>query len=299
MDRFRSEFGLREDIYSVDVSDLNPVNSGDRHAALASPKLSLIFGPWARTELYLQAGYGFHSNDARADTATVNPDDSVVGTHLPVLVPARGAEFGIRTTAANELQSTLSLWYLHNDSELYFNGIDADSGITTASQQATNRYGVEFANYFRPAPWLAFDLDYADSWAHFVSPTTAAEDIAPGGTLVDEAIRQSLSSGVTVKNSGGWEASLRLRYFGPRPLTSTGSVKSDSTLILNLGMGWRINRTWKVTADILNLLDRRDHDIDYYYQSRNSPAPGSPAPDEIHFHAVEPLEFRLGIEATL
>jgi outer membrane receptor protein involved in Fe transport len=299
MDRFRSEFGLREDIYSVDVSDLNPVNSGNRHAALASPKLSLIFGPWARTELYLQAGYGFHSNDARADTATVNPDDSVVGTHLPVLVPARGAEFGIRTTAANELQSTLSLWYLHNDSELYFNGIDADSGITTASQQATNRYGVEFANYFRPAPWLAFDLDYADSWAHFVSPTTAAEDIAPGGTLVDEAIRQSLSSGVTVKNSGGWEASLRLRYFGPRPLTSTGSVKSDSTLILNLGMGWRINRTWKVTADILNLLDRRDHDIDYYYQSRNSPAPGSPAPDEIHFHAVEPLEFRLGIEATL
>jgi outer membrane receptor protein involved in Fe transport len=29
-DKFRSEFGLREDIYNVDVRDLDPVNSGDR-----------------------------------------------------------------------------------------------------------------------------------------------------------------------------------------------------------------------------------------------------------------------------
>jgi hypothetical protein len=298
-DKVRSEFGLREDIYNVDVRDLNPVNSGDRLAALASPKLSLIFGPWDNTEIYVQGGYGFHSNDARTDTATINPDDSVVGTHLPVLVPARGAEFGIRTTAISKLQSTLSLWCLHNDSELYFNGIDADSGITTASQQATIRYGIEFANYYRPMPWLTFDLDYADSWAHFVSPTTAAEDITPGGTLVDETIHQSLSGGVTVTSKTGWEVSLRLRYFGPRPLTSDGSIKSNSTSIVNLGTGYRINKKWKVTADVLNLLDRHDHDIDYYYQSQNSPKPGSPAPNEIHFHAVEPIELRLGVEARL
>jgi len=298
-EKFRSEFGLREDVINVDVRDLEPVNSGDRLAALPSPKLSLILGPWCRTEFYLQAGYGFHSNDARADTASANPDQTVVGTRLPVLVPARGAEVGVRTTSVSKLQSTLSLWCLHNDSELYFNGIDADSGITTASQQATYRYGIEFANYYRPAQWLTLDLDYADSSAHFVTPTTAAEDVTPGGTLVDEAIHQSLSGGVTVNAKSGWEASLRLRYFGPRPLTSTGSVRSDSTLIVNLGTAHRINRTWKVTADVLNALDRRDHDIDYYYQSRNSPAPGAPAPDEIHFHAVEPIELRIGVEAKL
>ena len=298
-DKVRSEFGLREDIYNVDVRDLNPVNSGDRLAALASPKLSLIFGPLDNTEVYVQGGYGFHSNDARSDTATINPDDSVVGTHLPVLVPARGAEIGIRTTAISKLQSTLSIWCLHNDSELYFNGIDADSGITTASQQATNRYGIEFANYYKPTRWLTFDLDYADSWAYFVSPTTAAEDVTPGGTLVDEAIHQSLSGGVTVNGRAGWEVSLRLRYFGPRPLTSDGSVKSDSTSIVNLGTGYRINKTWKMTADVLNLLNRHDHDIDYYYQSQDSPVSGSPAPNEIHFHAVEPIELRIGIEARL
>jgi len=68
---------------------------------------------------------------------------------------------------------------------------------------------------------------------------------------------------------------------------------------VNLGTGYRINKKWKVTADVLNLLDRHDHDIDYYYQSQNSPKPGSPAPNEIHFHAVEPIELRLGVEARL
>ena len=298
-DKFRSELGLREDVYNVDVKDLDPINSGNRLAALPSPKLSLVFGPWDKTEFYVQGGYGFHSNDARADTATVNPDDSIVGTHLPVLVPARGGEVGVRTTAISKLHSTLSLWYLHNDSELYFNGIDADSGQTTASAQSTRRYGIEFSNYYTPAPGLTFDLDYTDSWAYFTTPTTADEDVTPGGTLVDEAIHQSLAAGMTVSSQSGWEASFRLRYFGPRPLTSDGSVKSASTLIVNLGTGYRINSRWRITCDVLNLLNRHDHDIDYYYQSQNSPAPGSPAPNEIHFHPVEPIQVRFGIEAKL
>jgi outer membrane receptor protein involved in Fe transport len=277
-ERFRTDLGFREDVFGVSVSDLDPSNSGNRAAAHFGPKLSLIFGPWKGTEAYLQGGYGFHSNDARAVTASENPDGSVVGTHLPLLVPAMGAEAGVRSAAVNGLQSTISVWCLHNDSELYFDGIDADSGETTASQQATNRYGVEFANYYTPVAGLTLDLDYSDSRARFVSPTTAAEDPTPGGTLVDEAVHRTLAAGATVRSRGGWETSLRLRYFGPRPLTSTGSVSSASTLIVNLGAGYRINRSWRVTGEVLNLLDRRDHDIDYYYQSRNSPAPGAPSP---------------------
>jgi hypothetical protein len=295
---FRTDFGLREDVTAVDVSDLDPANSGRRAAALPSPKLNLVFGPWDQTEVYAEAGYGFHSNDARAVTATVNPDDSIVGTRLPLLVAARGAEIGIRSTAVPKLQSTLSLWWLRSDSELYFNGIDADSGETTASQQATHRYGIELSNYYTPLEWLTFDLDYADSWAYFDSPTTAAQDLTPGGTLVDEAVHQTLSTGVTARGKAGWEATVRLRYFGPRPLTSDGSVRSRSTLVANLGLGYRIDPRWRLTAEVLNFLNRHDHDIDYYYQSRNSPAPSSPALNEDHFHPEEPIELRLGVEAT-
>lgn len=298
-DTVRTDFGLRQDVTAVDVRDLDPANSGRRIAALPSPKLSLVFGPWDRTEFYVQAGYGFHSNDARAATATVNPDASLVGTRLPLLVPARGAEVGVRTAALHRLQSTLSLWYLHSNSELYFNGLDSDSGETSATQQSTHRYGTEFANYYTPVDGLTFDLDYADSWAYFDSPTTASEDVTPGGTLVDEAVHQTLSAGMTVGSQTGFEATVRLRYFGPRPLTSDGSVKSDSTLVANLGFACRVNAHWRATLEVLNFLNRHDHDIDYYYQSRNAPSSSAPAPNEDHFHPVEPIAILLGLEASL
>jgi outer membrane receptor protein involved in Fe transport len=295
----RSDLGLREDLYRDGVQAQLPVNSGVRTGALASPKATLTFGPWNGTEFYVQAGYGFHSNDARATTASLNPDGTLVGGRLPVLVPAHGGEIGVRSLIVPQLQSTLSLWGLHNNSELYFDGLDADSGDASTSQQATRRYGVEFSNFYTPAPWVTFDLDFADSSAHFTAPTTAAEDLTPGGTLVDEAIHTSLSSGITFRRGKDWDASLRLRYFGPRPLTSDGSVTSHSTTIVNLGSSWQLTRRWKVRAEVLNLLDRRDHDIDYYYTSRNSPAPGSPTLTEDHFHPVEPIEFRFGLEAKL
>ncbi len=298
-ERFRSELGIRESFADDHVRDRDPRNSGKRSAALTSPKLNLVFGPWDKTELYIQGGNGFHSNDARAVTSTVDPDGSSIGGRPGVLIPARGAEVGVRTTAISKLQSTLSIWYLHSNSELYFNGFDADAGETTPSAQSSHRYGVEFANYYTPVPGLTLDLDYADSWAYFNAPTTASQDVTPGGTRIDEAIRQSLAAGATIEAGRGWEASLRLRYFGPRPLTSDGSIKSASTLIVNLGMGYKINRRWRLTCDVLNLLNRHDHDIDYYYQSRNVPRADAPAPNEDHFHPVEPIEVRFGVEARL
>ena len=281
-DKFRSELGFREDIYDVNVTDYtNSANSGHQVATLPSPKLSLIFGPWDKTELYVQGGEGFHSNDARATTATVNPDGSTVGTNLPLLVQAYGGEVGVRTSAVPHLQSTLSVWWLHNDSELYFDGIDADSGDTTASQQSTHRYGVEWANYYTPVKGLTFDMDLADSWAYFDSPTTAAEDITPGGALVDEAIHESASGGVTAHQDDGWSESLRLRFFGPRPLDSTGSVESSPTLIVNAQVGYQFSPHCEVTLEALNLLDRHDHDIDYYYQSQITPCVRARQPNSL------------------
>ena len=37
---------------------------------LVSPKGGLVLGPWAKTEFYVNAGTGFHSNDARGATIT-------------------------------------------------------------------------------------------------------------------------------------------------------------------------------------------------------------------------------------
>src|SRR5690606_31594049 len=119
------------------------------------PKLSLIFGPWAQTELYLNGGLGFHSNDGRGTTQAVDPVDPLVQTY--------GAEIGARTTLVPGLHSTLAFWWLDIDSELLFIG---DAGNTEASRPS-RRYGVEVANYYTLTDWLSLDLDVSFSHSEF------------------------------------------------------------------------------------------------------------------------------------
>ena len=65
--------GMRGDFSSFDVSSESPPTPASAATSIVSPKLSLIFGPWAKTEFYLNAGFGFHSNDARGTVITVDP----------------------------------------------------------------------------------------------------------------------------------------------------------------------------------------------------------------------------------
>jgi outer membrane receptor protein involved in Fe transport len=301
-EKLRTDAALRGDVGHVDVSSLvTPANSGTATKVLPSPKLSLIFGPWSNTEFYVQGGFGFHSNDARGATQTVepvsadNPYPNTLSSRIPLLVPTKGAELGVRTSAVSHMQSTVSLWYLHSDSELQQDG---DTGGTVASKQPSNRYGVELANYYTPVEHLTFDLDLADSSARFTAIDGAdAAPGSPGGKIVPEAVGWVISSGITLHLPKGFSESLRLRYFGPRDLTSDGDYRSKATALLNAGIGYQINKTWRVSAEFLNLLNRRDHDIDYAYTSQITPT-ATPAFTDV-FHPVEPFQVRFGLHCTL
>jgi len=300
-EKFRSVAALRADLQYFDVTSLvTPANTGTASKFLPSPKISLIFGPWSKTEFYAQGGFNFHSNDGRGATQTVqpisaeNPFPNTPASKIPALVPTKGAEVGVRTLVVPHLQSTVSLWYLHSASELQQDG---DTGGTVASQQPSNRYGVEWANYYTPLEHLAFDFDLADSAALFTSIDGAdAAPGSPGGRRVPEAVGWVISSGITLPNLKGFSGSLRLRYFGPRYLTSDGIYHSNPTALLNGEVGYRINEKWRVSAELFNLLNRRDHDINYAYSSQITPT-AAPAFTNV-FHPVEPFQVRFGLRRT-
>jgi hypothetical protein len=300
-EKFRTVMALRGDVGHVDVTSLvTPANSGTATKVLPSPKLSLIFGPWSHTEFYVQGGFGFHSNDARGATQTVepvsadNPYPNTPSSRIPLLIPTKGAEIGVRTMAVSHLQSTVSLWYLRSQSELQQDG---DTGGTVASLSPSNRCGVELANYYTPVEHLTFDFDLAKSSARFTAMDggDAAPD-SPGGKSVPEAVGLVISSGITLHLPKGFSESLRLRYFGPRDLTSDGVYRSRATALLNAGIGYQINKTWRVSVEFLNLLNRRDHDIDYAYTSQVTPT-ATPAFTNV-FHPVEPFQVRFGLHYT-
>ncbi|MGD0402967.1 MAG: TonB-dependent receptor [Candidatus Acidiferrales bacterium] len=322
-EKFRTVLAFRGDEAIYNVTSLTPsyvatelpgapvvnfakLNSGLATKFLPSPKASLIFGPWAKTEFYLQGGFSFHSNDARGATQRVEPISPdfpfpTSSTLISPLVQTKGGEVGVRTLIVPHLQSTLSIWYLHSNSELQQDG---DTGGTVASEQSSNRYGVEWANYYTPLEHLAFDFDLADSRARFtqIDPADAAFSNVgggqypvqgPGGYRVPEAVGWVISSGVTVHDYKGFSSSLRLRYFGPRDLTSDGIYRSNLTALLNAQVRYQINRRWSISADFLNLLDRRDSDIDYAYISRITPT-DTPAFTDV-FHPTEPFQVRFAL----
>jgi outer membrane receptor protein involved in Fe transport len=117
----RTIAGLRVDASRFRVNAVDATNSGTASAGLVNPKGGVTFGPWKSTEFYVNGGTGFHSNDARGTTITRDGEGHPVDRVTP-LVRAEGAEIGVRTIAIPHVQSTLTAWTLHLDSELVFSG---------------------------------------------------------------------------------------------------------------------------------------------------------------------------------
>ncbi|MDN2716064.1 TonB-dependent receptor [Janthinobacterium sp. SUN120] len=276
----RTVAGLRADAYRFDVRSDRAANSGTASDHLFSPSLSVIAGPWRDTEAYLNIGNGFHSNDARGTTITVDPKTGEAADKVTPLVRSRGLELGLRSAAIAGLQTSLSLYRLDFDSELLFIG---DAGATEAGRPS-RRYGVEFSSYYKAASWLSLDLDLA-----YARARSRGSD--PVGDFIPGAIEGVAQLAMTVTPPGPWSGSLRLRYFGPRPLIEDNSVRSAASVGLNGRIAYQIDKTLRVEVEGYNLANRRDSAIDYYYASR---LPGEAQPvDDIHFHPVESRSLRL------
>ena len=279
----RSNLGLRGDFYRFKVDSDNSANSGKTSDSLLSPKFGLVLGPWSNVEYYLNYGHGFHSNDARGATITLDPASGAAAERVKPLVRAKGGEVGLRATPLKGFQTSLALWRLGLDSELVFVG---DAGTTQASRPS-RRQGLEWANYYRPFGTVTFDFDLTLSRARFSeSGPKAAGDIIPGST------NRTLSGGVTFGGPQGWSGGLRLRYFGPRSLNEDNSQRSGSSTLVNARLSYAISKQFKFGVEVLNVFNRKVDDISYFYASR---LPGEPAAgiEDKHFHPAEPMSLRL------
>ncbi len=281
---FRSIAGLRYDTYRFNVTALSdPANSGNKTAGIWSPKLSLVFGPWAQTEYFVNAGYGFHSNDARGVTIKVDPATGNPVDAATPLVRSKGAELGLRTEAVANLQSSLALWYLKIDSELAFVG---DAGTTEAGRPS-ERYGVEWSNRWRPASWLFVDLDLAWNHARFTG-------YAPEGDYIPGAPDVVVSAGLGVQQYGPWSGAMFLRYIGAYPLVEDNSFRSDPQTVFDAQVGYQFTPNLKLRLDVFNLFNQQTDDITYRYESR---LPGEPAAGVVdnHIHPGEERSFRVSL----
>jgi len=322
-DWLRTNVGWRGDFYQTSVNSyFTPANSGSANAFIGSPKFGVVFGPFAKTELFINAGEGFHSNDARGVTITESPTDGSPLQASPFLVKTKGAEVGLRSKLVPGLTSSMSVFLLDSASEILFAG---DAGNTKASRPS-RRYGVEWTNDYRPLSWLSLEGDIAVTHARFrgddpeqtalyasLAGFPAAQIGNAPGNYIPGAPNVIASAGIRLGEKIGWFSALRYRYFGPRPLTEDNAFVSPATGLLNGQLGYRFDNGWRVQLDAFNLLNSHSDQITYAYGSLlksdslfamcfpPAGAPTAPAAvcqtgvmDRV-LHPVEPLAIRLTI----
>ena len=322
-DWLRTNIGWRGDFYQTSVNSFfTPANSGSANAFIGSPKFGAVFGPFAKTEFFINAGEGFHSNDARGVTITESPGDGSALRPSPFLVKTRGAEVGVRSKFVPGLTSSMSVFLLDSASEILFSG---DAGDTKPSRPS-RRYGFEWTNDYRPLSWLSLEGDIAVTHARFrgddpdqaalyasLAGFPAAQIGNAPGNYIPGAPSMIASAGIRLGERTGWFAALRYRYFGPRPLTEDNAFVSPATGLLNGQLGYRFDNGWRVQLDAFNLFDSRSDQITYAYGSLLKsdslfamcfPAAGAPtAPAAVCqtgvmdrvLHPVEPLAIRLTV----
>lgn len=278
-DWLRTVVGVRGDYFWFHTTSDNPRNSGDEGKGLINPKFTAIFGPWKETELYLNFGTGFHSNDARGVNNTVDPESGDRLVPVDPLVRTFGAEVGVRTQIVPKLTLTAALWWLDSDSELVYVG---DAG-TNEPGPASRRYGVEVSAYWRPVEWFTLDGEFAATHSRFRD--SGSFDRIP------DSVPWMANFGVTVGREHGLFGSVRARAFARRPLTEDNSVKGSDSFLVNGVLGYRTER-WEVALECLNLFDRKDNDIEYFYTSRLRGEPDEGI-DDTHLHPTEPRTFRV------
>ncbi len=267
--------GLRGDYYRYTVrpNDAAAANlgQGSGDAALVSPKASIAYRVLPNLELYANWGGGFHSNDVRGAVTT---------TPVPVLARGTGKELGARFQR-NRLTITATYWWLDLGSELRFVG-DSNSVEPTG---ASRRHGIELVGFWRPFPWLALDGNFTISTARY-----------DNGDRIPNAFENAGSLGASII-AGRWEASLRLRHLGPYPLVEDNSQRDHGSDVVNARAAYKLGKA-QIYAELLNVLDSRDKDIAYYYESY-LPAIDSAPQDGRLSRVVEPRTLRVGARFTL
>ncbi len=228
--------GLRSDLFEWNVTNQLPYNPSPPPAgvepnqgtaviqkAIVNPKLQAVFTPIPIWDIYLDAGGGFHSNDARVVVAT---------NGVGALPRATGAELGTRLSLVDgKLDLAGALWYLHLQSEFVFN---ADVG-TTEPAGPTNRYGFDFEARYQILSWLWADFDTSLAHAVYTENYGNGNAVALAPTFTGQA-------GLSLFHPSwlpGLRARLGARWVGDRPANTEGTLTATGYFIVDLYGAYR------------------------------------------------------------
>ncbi len=280
-DYFRIELGGRFDYFIFDVEDLLPTDSfytnysGYNFQTLLSPKLNMIYTPSERVQIFLNAGSGFHSNDARS---VVQQQDK---HELPRSV---GAEIGSLFHLGNRFVATAALWWLDVENELVYVGDDG----TTENKGSSRRTGVDISARYQLTSWLFADADV--NFAKNVFTDKLYGQQLESNYYLSLAPTATSAGGLTTRFKNGFEAGARYRYLASRPANESNTITTRGYNIVDFEANYRSKR-YKIGLTIENLLNTEWNEAQFATESRLFSETQSV--DELHYTPGTPFAAKL------
>jgi hypothetical protein len=115
------------------------------------------------------------------------------------------------------------------------------------------------------------------------------------GDFIPNAFDDAGQLGLTVVQNN-WKFSARLRHLGGYPLDEDNSVRDSGSNILNIRGAYKPGRV-EIYAEVLNVLDSRDKDIAYFYESYIPGFDAQPIEGRLS-RVLEPRTFRIGTKLS-
>ena len=249
---------------------------------ILSPKLSMIFGPW-QDGVFRERRLRLSLNDARGATITRDPSTGEPADPVTPLARAKSAELGVRSLPLPRCRRR------------------SRSGGSTSTRSScswatrgrprrrrpSQRYGVEWANYYRVLSWLPLDADLSFSRARFTRRR-------PGRQPVPGAVQNVFSGGFSVDSLGGWFGSLRCATSARAPLIEDGSVKSNASTTVNALLGYELIRGLRAQVDVSTCSTRRPS-TSTTTTRHACPAKRRAAVEDVHSHPATPRSARVAL----
>ncbi|MES2329865.1 MAG: TonB-dependent receptor [Bacteroidota bacterium] len=263
--------GIRLDYLHFNYLDkLTVSQQPSQGKAIISPKLNIQYTVNRDLQLYVKAGKGFHSNDARVVTANQGKE---------ILPAAYGGDIGLIVKPTSKLLLNFAAWYLYLDQEFVYVG---DDGNIEPSGR-TRREGIDII-----ARYQLNDHLFASVNLNLTRPRSIDEPKRQNYIPLAPTI--SSTGGIFYKVKYGFNGSLSYRYIQNRPANEDNSIVAKGYFVADASFNYT-GPKYEIGVAIENLFNTKWNEAQFATESRllNEPMPVT----ELNFTPGTPFFARI------
>ncbi|MBK7306428.1 MAG: TonB-dependent receptor plug domain-containing protein [Chitinophagaceae bacterium] len=253
--------GVRVDYFNFSYLDkLNAAQQPSQQKAIVSPKLNIQYTINKQVQLFVKAGKGFHSNDARVVVANDGKD---------ILPAAYGTDFGVILKPTENILINIAAWYLYLDQEFVYVG---DAGVVEPSGKS-KRQGIDVTTRFQFTKNI-----FANANFNFTKPRAVGEP--KGANYIPLAPTFTSVGGVYYKAQKGLNGGINYRYIKNRPANEDNSVVAKGYFLLDAAVNYTRPK-YEIGLAFENIFNIKWNEAQFATESRlrNEPAPVT----ELHY----------------